>query len=145
MLCWLCGKKRPDRGGVCHSCRRTFLPPSVDGSGSSAKFKWAVVLAGLLSVAGGLFGPALIPIPESSRPVIHFTPRPPSYSIPIAYRTVMVAEQVKRKVYPYSLVPGGARDVDEARRAMADPSVKAQYASFDLGQLKQVKLDHDMK
>ena len=144
MLCWLCGKMRPDRGGLCHACRRTFLPQS-EAPGSSAKFKWAIAVAGLLSVAGGVFAPALISIAAERRPAMHFAPRPTAYSIPVAYQSAMVAEQGKRKVYPYSIVPGGARSVEEARRAMADPSLKAQYASFNLGQLKQVQLDHDIK
>ena len=52
----------------------------------------------------------------------------------------MVVEQVKRKVYPYSIVPGGAEDLFAAKRAMSDPAIKAHYASVDLSQLKQVKL-----
>ena len=52
----------------------------------------------------------------------------------------MVMEQVTRKVYPYSIVPGGAENVDEARRAMSDPTLKAQYANIDLTRLKQVRL-----
>ncbi|MGA2879510.1 MAG: hypothetical protein ABSG13_11205 [Bryobacteraceae bacterium] len=47
---------------------------------------------------------------------------------------------MKRKVYPYSLVPGGAENVHQAKVAMADPALKAQYADIDLAQLKQVKL-----
>ena len=48
--------------------------------------------------------------------------------------------EVKRKVYPYSIVPGGAEDVLQAKRAMTDPAVKAHYANVDFSQLKQVKL-----
>ena len=47
-------------------------------------------------------------------------------------------EQVKRKIYPYSLVPGGAENLLQAKRAMTDPANKNNYADFDLGQLKQV-------
>jgi hypothetical protein len=56
------------------------------------------------------------------------------------YRTVMVIEQVKRKIYPYSIVPGGAANVHEARIDMSDPTVKAQYAGFNLDQLREEKL-----
>jgi hypothetical protein len=52
----------------------------------------------------------------------------------------MVVEEVKRKVYPYSIVPGGAQDLHQAKVAMADPAIKAHYAGIDLVQLKQVKL-----
>jgi hypothetical protein len=52
----------------------------------------------------------------------------------------MVVEQVKRKVYPYSIVPGGAENVHQAKVAMTDPAIKAHYAGVDLAQLKEVKL-----
>jgi hypothetical protein len=56
----------------------------------------------------------------------------------------MVVEQVKRKVYPYSIVPGGAGDVREAKLAMTDPSVKTIYADVDLAHLKQVTLTENL-
>jgi hypothetical protein len=61
---------------------------------------------------------------------------------PQSYVTTMVVEQVKRKVYPYSIVPGGAENLFAAKRAMTDPAIKAHYASVgvDLSQLKEVKL-----
>ena len=52
----------------------------------------------------------------------------------------MLVEQVKRKVYPYSIVPGGAETVHEAKVAMSDPAIQAHYAGVDLGKLKQVRL-----
>ena len=52
----------------------------------------------------------------------------------------MVVQEVKRKVYPYSIVPGGAEDLAQAKRFMSDPAVKANYADIDFAQLKQVKL-----
>jgi len=52
----------------------------------------------------------------------------------------MVVEQVTRKIYPYSVVPGGAENLDDAKRAMNDPAVKANYAGFDFAKLRQVKL-----
>jgi len=64
---------------------------------------------------------------------------------PVAYVTTMVEEQVKRKVYPYSIVPGGAENLHQAKWAMADPSVKANYANIDLNNLKQVKLKENLK
>lgn len=52
----------------------------------------------------------------------------------------MVEQQVKRKVYPYSIVPGGAENVIQAKRFMADPAIKVHYANMDLTQLKQERL-----
>lgn len=56
----------------------------------------------------------------------------------------MVVEEVKRKVYPYSLVPGGAEDVRQAKLAMTDPAVKTNYADFDLSKLQAVKLTSNL-
>lgn len=56
----------------------------------------------------------------------------------------MVARQVKRKVYPYSMVPGGAANVHEARIEMSDPAVRANYADFHLDQLREEKLKTDL-
>jgi hypothetical protein len=58
----------------------------------------------------------------------------------VAYVTTMVEAHVKRKVFPYSIVPGGAADVREARQAMTQPEVRVNYAGVDLAQLKEVKL-----
>jgi hypothetical protein len=52
----------------------------------------------------------------------------------------MVMEQVQRKVYPYSIVPGGAETVSQAKWLMADPAVKVHYANIDVRQLRQEKL-----
>lgn len=52
----------------------------------------------------------------------------------------MVERQITRKVYPYSIVPGGAEDVRAAKRAMQDPAISSHYASFDLSQLHEVTL-----
>ena len=63
----------------------------------------------------------------------------------VRYQTEMVVEQVKRKVYPYSVVPGGAQSLREAKVAMTDPAIKAHYAVFNLGVLRQEKLAGDLK
>jgi hypothetical protein len=60
------------------------------------------------------------------------------------YRTVMVVKQAKRKVYPYSIVPGGAENVHEAKIDMSDPAVKVNYAGFNLDQLREEKLKTDL-
>jgi hypothetical protein len=52
----------------------------------------------------------------------------------------MVVKQLKRKVYPYSIVPGGAATVHEAKIDMTDPMVKAHYAGFNLDRLREEKL-----
>jgi hypothetical protein len=42
-------------------------------------------------------------------------------------------------------VPGGAKTVEEAKRAMRDPAVKDHYAAIDLKNLKQVTLTSDLE
>jgi hypothetical protein len=58
----------------------------------------------------------------------------------IVYRRSVVLEEETRKVYPYSIVPGGARTVDEAKLAMLRPDVRANYANMDFAKLREVKL-----
>jgi hypothetical protein len=46
-----------------------------------------------------------------------------------------------RKVYPYSVVPGGVRDAQELKWAAEhDPVVKAHYAGFDFAHARTVRL-----
>jgi hypothetical protein len=98
----------------------------------------AGVTAGLASIAVALFVPALVsPHAMAWRPHANVERRVPP---PVAYVTAMVTTEVKRKVFPYSLVPGGAENVREARAAMTEPANRANYSEMDLAQLKQVKL-----
>jgi hypothetical protein len=58
----------------------------------------------------------------------------------IVYRRSVVLQEEVRKVYPYSIVPGGAKTVDDAKLAMARPDVRANYANIDFSKLRQEKL-----
>jgi hypothetical protein len=50
----------------------------------------------------------------------------------------------KRKLYPYSVIPGGLEDVNDLRNAIAhDPLVAAHYANFNMAQARIVQLDRD--
>jgi hypothetical protein len=93
-------------------------------------------MIGLTSISAGLLAPSVVAPPALRAQ--HLASR--ILSAPVAYVTTMVEAQVKRKVYPYSIVPGGAANAREARQAMTAPDVKANYAGVDLAQLKQVKL-----
>ncbi len=94
----------------------------------------------MLGIAAGLVGPSVFSPP--TLPPRHLASH--VLSTPIAYVTAMVEAHVKRKVYPYSIVPGGAADLREAKQAMTDPEVKANYADVELTQLKQVKLTSNL-
>lgn len=59
---------------------------------------------------------------------------------PVKYLTTMVLHKVNRKVYPYSIVPGGADSVLEAKQAMSNPLLREQYAEFDLSRLREETL-----
>jgi hypothetical protein len=52
------------------------------------------------------------------------------------------AAATERTVYPYSIIAGGARGVDELKQAIAgDPVVAAHYAGFDLEKTHAVRLE----
>jgi hypothetical protein len=99
----------------------------------------AGVLVGLLSLAAGLHSPAMVSPParpsSNSKNVVN---------APVSYVTTMVVKQQNRKVYPYSIVPGGAEDLRQAKQSMSDPAIKEHYANVDLAQLKQVKLTENL-
>ena len=49
-----------------------------------------------------------------------------------------------RLIYPYSLIPGGARSLQELREEIArDPVVAAQYSDFDLARVHVTRADSD--
>jgi hypothetical protein len=50
----------------------------------------------------------------------------------------------QRRLYPYSVIPGGVQSAQELRNAIAnDPLVAALYANFDLSRAHIVRLAHD--
>ena len=50
----------------------------------------------------------------------------------------------ERRLYPYSVIPGGVESVQELRNAIAnDPLVAALYANFDLSRTHLIRLAHD--
>jgi hypothetical protein len=104
-------------------------------------WRLAVVFVGLLGIASSLIAAAVVThrtLPWSHRLALDTSF--PTAKSPVTYETTMVVEQTSRKVYPYSIVPGGADSVDEAKRAMSDPAIAAHYTDVDFRQLKQVKL-----
>lgn len=49
-----------------------------------------------------------------------------------------------RPLYPYSVIPGGAYDVEELKNAIEhDPMVAQHYAGFDLAKARVIRLDGD--
>ncbi len=138
MRCWTCEKTTADRGGICRICRRAARIPSSTPRRRLSFWKLAGALVGVLSLAAG----SLAVVSPPTLPWSHRADLANRLTAPQAYVTTMVVEQLKRKVYPYSIVPGGAENLFAAKRAMTDPAIKAHYASVgvDLAQLKEVKL-----
>jgi hypothetical protein len=144
-LCRFCEKLAAEHGGVCGSCRRRILKNPAAPMPCAGVWQLAGLLIGLLIITSGLIAGAVVThhaslllLPWTD----HFSPesRLSSGNPPVIYETAIVIEQATRKVYPYSIVPGGALNLDEARRAMNQPSVKATYANFNFAQLREVKL-----
>jgi hypothetical protein len=140
-LCRACRTQLANRGGVCDICRRRILEGPVAPVLRPRVWALAVVLVGLLAVTSSLIAAAVVTHQTLSwnyrlNPQSHLASSPP----PVIYEIKMVLEQTTRKVYPYSIVPGGALNLEEARQAMNDPAIKVNYANVDFTRLKQVKL-----
>lgn len=55
-----------------------------------------------------------------------------------------MAAMETRRVFPYSVIPGGAHDVQELKTALTnDPVAAAHYAGFDVARTRVVQLKHD--
>src|SRR5665213_876647 len=142
MLCGVCESRGADGGGICHICRQEVQKDSPASRLYLEPGRMAGVLVCLLSLAAGLLTPALVSPPRL--PWRHASKLESLAATPVSYVTTMVVEQVKRKVYPYSIVSGGAEDLAEAKRSMSDPAIQRNYANVDLTQLKQVKLTENL-
>lgn len=142
-LCRACQYVAANRGGVCDGCRRSILLNFPVPALRPGIWKMAGVFVTLLAIASTLIAAALVTLAP-----IPWRPRPSSASrlpqLAAAHEVAMVVQQTTRKVYPYSLVPGGAENLDEAKRAMNDPAVKANYKGVDFAKLRQVKLTKNL-
>jgi hypothetical protein len=139
-ICLVCQKHAADRGGVCNACRRRVLKDAVAPTLRPRIWMLAALLVGFASIGSGLV--AAVVMTHQSPLWSHRLKQNglPSSKSPGIYQTSMVVEQVTRKVYPYSIAPGGAKNLDEAKRAMKDPAIQANYANVDFAHLRQVKL-----
>jgi hypothetical protein len=116
------------------ACRKDCMAPKP----RPGMWMFAVLFIILLAVASSVIAAAVMlhqTLPRSSAE---------SPSSPVAYEVTMVVAPETRKVFPYSLVPGGAQNLEEAKRAMNDPAVKANYAGIDFRKLRQVKLARNL-
>jgi hypothetical protein len=139
MLRWVSEKLTAGRGGILRVLGRAAdAEPGVSPSPLNPKLLVGIAAA-LLSASVGLLNPFHFASMLPGQRSIALSSRPASPKI-VAYATTLVEQQVKRKVYPYSLVPGGAMDVTQARHLMSDPAIKVQYANINLADLREERL-----
>ena len=138
-FCRACQSGIVDDAALCPSCglQQLIFPEAI----TKLRRVWhfAGLLVGVLSVVSISLavGVARHDISQSGR-------NPRRLAVPsdrnIVYRRSVVLVEETRKVYPYSIVAGGAPNVDEAKLAMHRPEVRANYANVDFAKLHEVKL-----
>ncbi len=138
MLHWVGQSLTAWRRGILYVCGHT-------GNVESAVPRLPLDPKLLLGVGAALLAAAVALFPFHTAQKLRWRKPSPSVSQPFApriigYQTTMVAREVKRKVYPYSIIPGGAQDLSQAKHYMSDPAVKYHYAGVDLSRLREVKL-----
>ncbi len=136
--CRACQSGIVDEAAVCPSCglQQLIFPAAA------TKLQRVWNIAGLCVAALGVVSVSLaIGVVRHQGAQSHPTPqRIVRSKRNIVYRRAVVLVEETRKVYPYSIVPGGAPNVDEAKLAMHRPDVQANYANVDFAKLHEVKL-----
>lgn len=93
----------------------------------------AFALFSVMIGAGALLAPDLMASRQESSMVAHSS----LTSNPAAAASAPAG--TARRIYPYSIIPGGVADVAELKRVMrADPVVAAHYAGFDVERARAV-------
>src|SRR5277367_953059 len=133
-LCRACQRQPADRGEVCDACRLHVLRNPAAPSLRPRVWTLAGFVILLLTLTSSLIAGVVmtkhalpwqrLEWPQRFSRGLSLQRRSASAKRPVTYETTMVVEEVRRKVYPYSMVPGGAESVDEAKRAMSDPALK---------------------
>ncbi len=100
-------------------------------------WKIAALVVALIFIASTLVATAIVTGLLTGANDIAQLPAPAG---PTTYQITTVVEQSPRKVYPYSILPGGAETLDEAKHVLADAKVKAGCPGIDIDNLRQVKL-----
>ena len=100
----------------------------------------SAVLVGFLSIGSSLIAAAVI----THQTFLWMHSQLPTSKSPVTYQSNTVVEQITRKVYPFSIVPGGVENLDEAKRAMQDRTIQANYSEVDFANLRQLKLKKDL-
>lgn len=136
-FCRACLTGIPEDAVLCPSCGQEQVV--VDATpGRSRIRKFAAFFIAVMGVASIAFAVGVVRRHSS---LFHRNPHNLVRSTPkVVYQRSMVLEEETRKVYPYSIVPGGATSVDEAKVAMSRADIRANYATLDLAKLREVRL-----
>jgi hypothetical protein len=138
-VCRACHSGIIDDAVVCPSCGLQQLTvPAVPANLHQVWSLAAICIALLGAVSGSLAIGVVRHQGSQSRG------SPPRLSVQsnrnIVYRRAVVLQEETRKVYPYSIVAGGAATLEEAKLAMHRSDVRANYTNVDFAKLREVKL-----
>lgn len=139
-FCRACNAPVPDTIDVCARCGLQHVIVSVIHRKQRRIWNSAGLCVGVLSVVSALLASCVVwhtnarTHQASQKLPLRFHPE-------AIFKRSIVLEEGTRKVYPYSIVAGGAASVEEAKTAMSRPDVRANYADMDLTKLREVKLE----
>jgi len=97
---------------------------------------------GIAGVALPYLSPSLFHASHSVRPDPQALEASRNLLLQVEQESLRQMQRENRPVYPYSVVPGGVRDVSELKRAAEhDRVVAAHYAAFNFGRARVLRLD----
>ena len=136
-LCWGCQSEIPDDAAVCPDC------DVLQFAGLRRVWHIAALCVGLISLVSVSVAVTVVRHYRSRSQQTSQQTRVRSSRKVVYVRAVVLEEQI-RKVYPYSMVPGGAASVEEARMLMSRPELRINYGDVILADLHQVKLEENL-
>ena len=142
-VCWACHAEIPDGAVACPCCGRpkSIILPAL------TKLQRAWSIAALCVCVLGVASASLaVEVVRHRSPVVQAVSHKllSRFNRTIVYERSFILVEETRKVYPYSIVPGGAPNVDEAKLAMNRADVRANYTNVDFAKLRQVKLETNL-
>ncbi len=89
-------------------------------------------------------------VPQETQQKAHVESSPVPAVFPLAFPSLMLSARLQypktndRPIYPYSVIPGGIRSVEELKNAIShDPLLKAHYRGFNLDRARLIRLTKD--
>jgi hypothetical protein len=143
-VCRACHSEIADGAVICPCCGRlqSIFPPAL--TKHQRAWSFAALCVCVLGVASAVLAVGVVrhyhspPVRGVAQKLLHqSTGR-------IVYERSFTLVEETRKVYPYSIVPGGAATVEDAKLAMHRADVQANYTNVDFAKLHQVRLDTNL-